>query len=116
DRVGLRVLAGQRVPVGDEIEAVVPVLELRPVLERSDKMPEMEFPGRTHPADDARFHSSHRSSRTSAGEMIVKSTPVSISPYRIMNPYGRRRSNRLAAGPVNRPARTFPPSSGGIGI
>ena len=50
------VVARERVPVGDEVEAVVLVLERRPVLQRADEMPEMELTGRAHAGDNARFH------------------------------------------------------------
>ena len=46
-RVG--VVAGQGVPVGDEVEAVVLVLQRHPVAERPDQVPQMEAPGGTHP-------------------------------------------------------------------
>ena len=58
DRRGVRVVAGQRVPVGDEVEAVVLVLQRGPVVEGADQMAEMELSGRAHPRHDAWFHRS----------------------------------------------------------
>ena len=56
-RVG--VLARQRVPVGDEVEAVVLVLQRHPVLERAHQVTEMQFARRAHARDNARFHINH---------------------------------------------------------
>ncbi len=36
------------VPVGDDVEVLEFVLELHPVLESSDEVPQMELSGRTH--------------------------------------------------------------------
>ena len=52
-RVG--VVARQRVPVGDEIEAVVLLLQRHPVAERADQMAEMQAARRPHAGDDAVF-------------------------------------------------------------
>ena len=48
-----RVIARQRVPVGDEIEAVVLLLQRDPVAQRADEMAEMQPPGRPHARNDA---------------------------------------------------------------
>ena len=52
-RVG--VIARQRVPVGDEIEAVVLLLQLHPVAQSPDKMAQMQTARRSHSGDDAVF-------------------------------------------------------------
>jgi len=61
-RVG--VLARQRVPIGHEVEAVEPILELDPVAQRADQVPEMELSRRAHPRHDTLVH--HDISRTKA--------------------------------------------------
>ena len=53
---GVGVVAGQRVPVGDEVEAVVPVLQRRPVVQRPDQVTEVELSGRAHARNDTRLH------------------------------------------------------------
>jgi hypothetical protein len=45
-------VAGQRVPVGDEIETVVARLQRHPVAQRADQMSEMQSPGRPHAGHD----------------------------------------------------------------
>ena len=55
---GVGVVARQRVPVGDEVEAVVAVLQRSPVVQRADEMTEVQFSRRAHARDDARFHGS----------------------------------------------------------
>jgi hypothetical protein len=76
----IRVVARQRVPVGDEVKTLVRVLQRRPVVERTDQMAEMQFPRGTHPRDDARLHGSRTSSRNRAGgTMSVLSMPLNIS-------------------------------------
>ena len=50
-RVGI--FAGQRVPVGHEVEAVVRVLQRHPVAEGANQMTEMEAAGRPHAGNDA---------------------------------------------------------------
>jgi hypothetical protein len=42
-------------PIGDEIETVVLVLQRRPVIQRADEMTEMKFSGRAHAGNDTRF-------------------------------------------------------------
>jgi hypothetical protein len=58
----VRVLTGERVPVGDEVEAVVPLLQLHPVPEGASEVPQVELSRRAHAGDDSRFHSGHVSS------------------------------------------------------
>ena len=48
DAGGVGVVGGQRMPVGDEVETIVLVLERGPVLQRSHEMPEVQFAGRAH--------------------------------------------------------------------
>ena len=55
DRLRVRILAGQRVPVGDEVEAVVLFLERDPILERAHEVAEMQFARRPHAGNDSRF-------------------------------------------------------------
>ena len=55
----VRVLAGQRVPVGHEVEAVERILELDPVAQRADQVPEMELSRRAHPRHDTFLHTHH---------------------------------------------------------
>ena len=80
ERRGVRVLARQRVPVGDEVEAVVLLLERHPVAERADEMAEMELAGRPHTRNDARAHGSRiLIMKLVGGEMIALAAPVNIS-------------------------------------
>ena len=69
-RVG--VVAGQRVPVGDEVEAVVLLLQRGPVVQRPGEVAKVELSGRAHARDDARFHGEqqHRSKKLVGGMMI----------------------------------------------
>src|SRR5215472_10362154 len=55
DGAGVRVVAGQRMPVGDEVEAVISgiILEADPILQRAEIMADVQFPGRPHAANDA---------------------------------------------------------------
>ena len=77
---GVGVVAGQRVPVGDEVEAVVVALQRHPVLERADQVPEVQLPGRAHARHHALpVHSSQPRMRRYSGPIRVHSTPVSIS-------------------------------------
>ncbi len=57
DGRGVGIVAGERVPVGNEVEAVVLILKRRPVVEGADEMPEVQLARRTHTRDDAWFHS-----------------------------------------------------------
>ena len=61
DLAGVGVVARQRVPVGDEVAAVVGVLQRDPVPERADQVPKMQLAGRAHPRDDpaSRRHTIH---------------------------------------------------------
>ena len=52
--LGVGVVAGQRVPVGDEVEAVVLVLQRHPVAEGADEVAEVQPSGRPHARDDPR--------------------------------------------------------------
>jgi len=52
-------IGGQHVPVGHEVEALELVLELDPVLERSQVVAEMELAGRSHPGQHAVPRSRH---------------------------------------------------------
>ena len=89
---GVGVLARQRVPVGDEVQAVVVVLQPGPLLQRPDQMAEVQLAGRTHAGDDAGLHgSNHPISNDIGGPMIRYSQPVAINTRRIRNPYGRTR-------------------------
>ena len=56
DAAGVAVVAGERVPVGDEVEAVVRLLQLGPVLQGSDEMTEVQLPRRAHARHDAWLH------------------------------------------------------------
>src|SRR5262245_59048273 len=50
------------------------------------------------------------------GTTIDSKPPVSTSAYSSRKPYGRMRLNDTASEYGSSPAKTFPPSSGGIGI
>ena len=78
-RVG--VVARQRVPVGDEVAAVVGVLQRDPVLERADQMSKMQLAGRAHARHDpaSRPHTIHERIALWTGSMKRPSAPVSIS-------------------------------------
>ena len=90
ERVGgnagrVRVVAGQRVPVGDEIETVVLLLQRDPVLERADQVSEVQLAGRAHAADTTRglvmMSEKHtRAGTVPGGKMIIVRTPVNIKP------------------------------------
>ncbi len=56
DLAGIGVVARQRVPVGDEVEAVVLLLQLDPVLQRANQVAQVQPSGGTHPGDDAARH------------------------------------------------------------
>ena len=77
DLLRVRVLAGQRVPVGHEVEAVEPILELDPVAQRAHQVPEMELSGRAHPRHDTFGHhdSSRNASRLMGGCTIARQHP-----------------------------------------
>ena len=53
DPAGVRIVARERVPVGDEIEAVVLVLQRHPVLQRPEIIAEMQTAGWLHAGQDA---------------------------------------------------------------
>src|SRR5215471_19263564 len=55
DIAGVGVVGGERVPVGDEVEAVIVVLEIDPVAQSSNVVAEVQFSGRTHAAKNAAF-------------------------------------------------------------
>ena len=76
-RVG--VLARQRVPVGDEVEALVLVLERHPVVQRADEVAEMQLAGRPHAGDNACFHGIRSLIMKRVGGMMkALATPVNI--------------------------------------
>jgi len=56
-RVG--VIAGERVPIGDEMVALVDVLQLDPVFERALVIAEVQATRRAHSANDS-FHNQQR--------------------------------------------------------
>src|SRR5262249_43396048 len=112
-------VAGQRVPVGDEIEAVVAFLQRHPVAQRADQVPDMEAAGRPHAGDNASFHQRvGRSERMKGyGGITTSANPsVSTSAYSNRKPYGRIVLTKEASDGGSTPASTLPPSSGGIGI
>jgi hypothetical protein len=45
------------VPVSDEIEAIVLILQRRPIVQRSNEMAKMQLSCRAHARNDARLHS-----------------------------------------------------------
>ena len=57
DLRGVGVIAGERMPVGDEIEAIVLILKGGPIIQRSDKVPEVQLSGRAHARNHTRLHS-----------------------------------------------------------
>jgi hypothetical protein len=80
DRSRVRVLAGQGVPVGDEVEAVVLLLQRDPVAERADQMAQVQPAGRPHAGDNARFHGrSTRKKKLVGGMISALATPVNIN-------------------------------------
>ena len=52
---GVGVVGGQRVPVGDEEEAIVLVLQLDPVIQRAHEVSQVQLAGGAHAAQDPRF-------------------------------------------------------------
>ena len=56
DDLALFVVRGQRVPVGDEVEAVVVVLQPHPVLQRAVVVAEVQRAGGAHAGEDAGSH------------------------------------------------------------
>ena len=61
DRRRVRVIAGERVPVGDEVETVVLPLQLLPVLQRAHQVSQVQAARRAHARHHA-FPSCHRHS------------------------------------------------------
>ena len=55
DVAGVGVIRGERVPISDEKEAIVFVLQLDPIAQGPDIIAEVQFAGRTHAAQDAAF-------------------------------------------------------------
>jgi hypothetical protein len=53
DALRVVVLGGQRVPVGDEEEAGILVLQPDPVLQHAVVVAEMQAAGRAHPGEDS---------------------------------------------------------------
>src|SRR6516162_6169580 len=52
-RVG--VIGGQRVPIGDEEETVITILQADPIAQRADVVAEVQFSGGSHAAQNAAF-------------------------------------------------------------
>src|SRR5207344_3212915 len=102
-----------------EVEAVVRLLHGHPVAEGADEMAEVQAAGRPHAGDDARFGrhrvGSQERMKRYGGSTIVLKPPVRMSAYKSRKPYGRRLLNTTASEGGRSPARTLPPSSGGIG-
>jgi tryptophanyl-tRNA synthetase len=82
------------VPVGEEKEAVVLRLQIDPVAQRADEVPQVKLPRGTHPRHDAGAggHRSHDRINCAGGPTIAPSIPVNISAYNRRNPQGRNRS------------------------
>jgi len=53
DTTGVGVMRGQSMPVGDEVETLVLVLELDPILQSPNEVPHMELAGGPHAAEHA---------------------------------------------------------------
>jgi hypothetical protein len=45
---GISVISRERVPISNEKEAFVPLLQLEPVLERTDEVPQVKLAGGAH--------------------------------------------------------------------
>src|SRR6266508_1472467 len=76
DFCGVREAARQRMPVGDEVEALVLALKCYPVLESADEMSDVKLSGWAHARHDSLAH--HRSEsirKCSSGRTIAPSTP-----------------------------------------
>ena len=79
---GIGIFAGERMPIGHEVEAVVLVLQADPVTQRAHQVAEVELAGRAHPRHDVRTfggHSSHDIRTKNNGPIRDQSVPVSIS-------------------------------------
>src|SRR3954469_17996350 len=57
DLAGVGVVARQRMPIGNEIEAIVLILKRRPVIQCADKMSEVQLSCRAHARNHTRLHS-----------------------------------------------------------
>ena len=55
DAAGVGVVGGQRVPVGDEEEALVVILQAHPIAQRPHVVAEVQFAGGSHAAQNAAF-------------------------------------------------------------
>ena len=77
----VRIAARQRVPVRDEVEAVVLRLQVDPVPQGADEVSEVEPARRPHPGDDpsAGGYRSHDRISCAGGPTMTLSIPVSIS-------------------------------------
>src|SRR5579863_5584423 len=65
DGGGVGVVAGKRVPVGDEIETIIGgiILQADPILQRAEIVADVQFAGGAHAAEDSVFRFSGRSVR-----------------------------------------------------
>src|SRR5262252_8829613 len=92
-RVG--VIAGERVPVGDEMVAPVNVLQLDPVFKRALVIAEVQTARRAHSADDSLHNRSNQNpqskwiTRLRTGPKISPKTPSQSNPSKIIHEYGR---------------------------
>src|SRR5215468_9740194 len=92
----VRVIAGERVPIGDEMVALVNVLQLDPVFKRAFVIAEVQTTRRAHSANDS-FHnrlnqypqSKSTITRFRTGPKISPKTPSQSSPSKMIHEYGR---------------------------
>ena len=127
--LGVLVVGGERVPVGDEEEALVLVLEPDPVVERAEQLPRCSRPVGRIAADDhlpARHsalpsdpgrHVARQSGRRCTGRTSVDRIPVLNTTSRTDHQADALDAGEGAgaAAAGSSAARTRPPSSGGIG-
>ncbi len=115
---GAVVVGGEGMPVGDEEEAFVCRLQLAPVVQRTEKVAEVQTSRRTHAAHDASRGRRHRSTRVTKWIGVPtrnRNQPDMISAARIKKPNGSMAATIRACGYGRSPVSTRPPSSGGSG-
>ena len=123
DRVGGGVVARQRVPVGDEVEAVVLALQRLPVLRARRpggprcSRPVGRMPETTRLRGVITAANQQQRSHRDRDHVIAPSTPVSIKRVQDQEAVGPELiDQRAPPARGSRPVSTLPPSSGGTGI
>src|SRR5262245_10141409 len=93
----VRVIAGERVPIGDEMVALVNVLQLDPVFKRALVIAEVQTTRRAHSANDSLHDLPNQYPPQSkltitifcTGPKINPKTPSQSKPSKMIHEYGR---------------------------